>query len=105
MGGAMSLCDPALKDETLEQLEFALDACEDVGRRHLLHARHVAGAGRASSRFVGSVYGHHTRGLRAVGGAWHPLCAGGRPALFRAHAGAGRAADGTGRSSKLLAEL
>ena len=28
MGGAMNLCDPALKDETLEQLDFALDACE-----------------------------------------------------------------------------
>ena len=28
VGGAMNLCDPTLEEETLEQLEFALDACE-----------------------------------------------------------------------------
>ena len=28
VGGAMTLCDPALRAETLEQLEFALDVCQ-----------------------------------------------------------------------------
>ena len=28
MGGAMNLCDAALKEDTLEQLEFALSACQ-----------------------------------------------------------------------------
>lgn len=28
MGGSMNLCDPALEEETTEQMEFALDACE-----------------------------------------------------------------------------
>jgi len=28
VGGSMNLCDPALEEETTEQMEFALDACE-----------------------------------------------------------------------------
>ena len=28
MGGAMTLCNPALKEETLEQLDFALSVCQ-----------------------------------------------------------------------------
>lgn len=28
VGGAMNLCDPSLEEETTEQMEFALDACE-----------------------------------------------------------------------------
>ena len=31
VGGAMNLCDPTLEEETTEQLEFALDACEVLG--------------------------------------------------------------------------
>ena len=30
MGGAMGLCNPTLREEILEQLEFALDACEEL---------------------------------------------------------------------------
>ena len=31
VGGAMNLCDPALLEDTLEQLSFALDACAALG--------------------------------------------------------------------------
>ena len=31
VGGSMNLCDPALLEETTEQMEFALDACDVLG--------------------------------------------------------------------------
>ena len=31
VGGAMNLCDPALRAETMEQLDFALDVCARLG--------------------------------------------------------------------------